>query len=242
MKIAGKLPSKADPEAAAAEFRRLATRPRQVALEVATAGEGRPVPTGTAQSVPGILTMTVLMMTLIYGGVFLTSERQSGMLRRQVTLPLTRGELLLGKLSGRLLLASVQIAILLVVGVLVFRVHFGRSVAGLLLLLAAYAICVSGMAVFVGAVFRTPEQASGIGWIASMIMAALGGCWWPSEVMPRWLWRAAHAFPTAWAMDAFHALISFGRGVEAVLVPVAVLVAFGAAFTALGARFLRASV
>ena len=72
-----------------------------------------------------------------------------------------------------------------------------------------------------------------------MVMAALGGCWWPSEVVPRWLWHAAHVFPTAWAMDAFHALISFGRGVEAVVIPALALTAFGAVFSLLGARSLR---
>jgi ABC-type multidrug transport system permease subunit len=75
-----------------------------------------------------------------------------------------------------------------------------------------------------------------------MVMAAIGGCWWPSEVMPSWLQRAAHAFPTAWAMDAFHALISFGRGAEAVLLPCAVLLLFGAACVAIGARYLDAAV
>jgi ABC-type Na+ efflux pump permease subunit len=239
MNAAGKLPPKVDAATAAAEFDRLAARPRQVSLAVSTAGHGRPVPGGTAQSVPGTLTMVVLMMTLIYGGVFLTIERREGMLRRQVTLPLSRRQLILGKLAGRLLVAAGQVAVLLAVGRFVFSVDFGRSPAGLALLLVAYAFCVAGLATLFGAVLQTPEQASAVGWIASMVMAALGGCWWPSEIMPRWLWKAAHVFPTAWAMDAFHALISFGRGLEAVLLPAAVLLAFGAVFSLLGARFLR---
>ncbi len=72
-----------------------------------------------------------------------------------------------------------------------------------------------------------------------MVLAALGGCWWPSEVMPRWLWSAAHVLPTPWAMDGLHALISFGRGVEAAVVPAAVLLGFAALFAALGSRLLR---
>jgi ABC-type multidrug transport system permease subunit len=67
----------------------------------------------------------------------------------------------------------------------------------------------------------------------------MGGCWWPSEVMPEWLQRSAHVFPTAWAMDGFHALISFGRGFPAVALPCAVLLGFGAAFSWIGARRLR---
>jgi ABC-type multidrug transport system permease subunit len=57
--------------------------------------------------------------------------------------------------------------------------------------------------------------------------------------MPGWMQSVSHALPTAWAMDGFHALVSFGYGVQEVLLPSAVLFAFGAVFTALGARFLR---
>jgi hypothetical protein len=40
-------------------------------------------------------------------------------------------------------------------------------------------------------------------------------------------------------MDAFHALNSFGSGVEAIVGPSAALVAFGLLFAGLGTRFLR---
>ncbi len=221
------------------EFRDLRGRTPLVGLEVSTAGTGRPVPAGFAQSVPGMLTMMVLMMTVIYGGVFLTAEKKSRMLTRQITLPVTRRQIVLGKLFGRFLLAALQIAILVAAGRFLFGISFGNSPAGLLLLLASYALAVAGLAVLLGAVLRTPEQASGIGWMLSMVLAAMGGCWWPSEVVPDWLWKAAHILPTAWAMDAFHALISFGLGLEAVLLPSAVLAAFGLLFAGLGARFLR---
>ena len=225
----------------AAEFSTLQARPPLVRLEVTTAGRGHAVPAGLAQSVPGILTMTVLMMTAIYGGVFLTLEKRSGMLRRQVSLPVGRAGLFAGKLGGRLLIAGLQVGVLLLAGRFIFQLDFGSSPAGLALLLASYAFAVAALATLFGAVLRTPEQASSIGWIASMVMGAMGGCWWPSEVMPRWLWRAAHVFPTAWAMDALHSVISFGRGIEAVALPCAALLAFGLFFAALGARFLNAA-
>ena len=227
--------------APALEFQRLRARPPLVRLEVSTAGHGRAVPSGMAQSVPGILTMIVLMMTVIYGGVFLTLEKRDGMLRRQVGLPIGRAGLFAGKLGGRLLIAGLEITVLLLAGRYLFHLDFGASLAGLALLLACYAFAVASLATFLGAVLRTPEQASAIGWIASMVMAAMGGCWWPSEVVPRWLWRAAHVFPTAWAMDAFHALISFGRGLDAVLLPCGALLAFGLLFSSIGAKYLNAA-
>lgn len=217
----------------------LARRPPLVRVKVSSAGEGRPVPTGLAQSVPGTLTFFVLMMTTIYGAVFLTLEKRQGMIRRLAMLPVGRGRIFAGKLAGRMLMASAQIVIYLLAGILLFRVSFGDSPGALLLVLFAYAAACSGFSLLLGAVLSTPEQASTVGWITGMVMGALGGCWWPSEVMPRWLWSAVHVLPTAWAMDAFHSLISFGRGIEAVLLPAAVLLGFAALFSILGARFLR---
>jgi ABC-2 type transport system permease protein len=226
----------ADPEA---RFRELAGRERLVGLDVGTAGSGTPVPSGNAQSVPGILTMSVLMGTLIYGAVFLTMEKRDGTLRRQLCLPLSRAHVFTGKLLGRIFLAAAQIFLLLLAGKFVFGLPLEEYLAGLTLLMVCYALAVTGMSTLLGALVRTDEQAGSLGWIITMAMAGLGGCWWPSEVMPEWMWNAAHLLPTAWAMDGFHALISFGRGIEGVLLPCAVLAAFGVVFSLLGIRFLR---
>ena len=217
----------------------LAARPPLVQVASSNAGRGSAVPTGTAQSVPGILTFTVLMMTVIYGAVFLTIEKRGGMIRRQLMLPVSRRGLIAGKILGRVLIAAAQIAILLAAGRFLFVLDLGRSIPALIVMLGCYAFAVAGLATLLGAVLKNPEQASAVGWLTSMVMAAMGGCWWPSEVMPGWLRAAAHVFPTAWAMDAFHALISFGKGMEAIPVPCAVLVGFGAAFSWLGARYLE---
>jgi ABC-2 type transport system permease protein len=219
----------------------LRARPPIVALETANAGHGTAVPRGVAQSVPGIMSFTVLMMTLIYGAVFLTIEKREGMLKRQLTLPISRTTIVAGKVLGRVLVAMLQIVILVVAGRFLFQLDFGRSTLGLFALLISYAFAVAGIATFLGAILANPEQASIVGWLVSMVMAAMGGCWWPSEVMPEWLRMGAHVFPTAWAMDGFHALISFGRGFPAVALPVAVLLGFGVAFSWIGARKLRTS-
>jgi ABC-type multidrug transport system permease subunit len=237
----GPPPNGADGKALESTFQTLAARPPLVTVSVATAGGGRPVPSGFAQSVPGTLTMTVLMMTLIYGAVFLTIEKRQGMIRRQVTLPLSRGTVFLGKLAGRLLIAAAQAVLLLIAGRYVFGLDWGSSPGGLALLLGSFLLAVAALSTFLGAVLSTPEQASAVGWISSMILSALGGCWWPSEVMPRWLWKGAHILPTPWAMDGFHALISFGHGIEAVVLPAVVLLGFAVVFAFLGSRFLRSA-
>ena len=212
---------------------------RLVGLDVSTAGRGHPVPGGFAQSAPGMLSMTVLMMTMIYGGVFLTLEKESGMLERQAALPAGPTCLVAGKVLGRLLLATMQIVILVAAGRVLFGVSWGDSPAGLALMLAAYAFAVAALSTLLGALVHTPAQASSLGWILGMVLAALGGCWWPAEVMPDWMRALALTLPTGVAMEGFHRLISFGRGIEAVLLPAAVLAGYGVVSTLLAARRLR---
>jgi len=124
-------------------------------------------------------------------------------------------------------------------GRFLFDVSWGRSPLGLALMLASYAVAVAALSTLLGAVLRTAEQASAVGWIVSMVLAALGGCWWPAEVMPEWIRSIAVLLPTTWAMDGFHALISFDRGFDGVWRPALMLLLFGAFFAALGARLLR---
>ena len=73
-----------------------------------------------------------------------------------------------------------------------------------------------------------------VGSIVIVTMAAVGGCWWPIDLEPRWMRNVALAFPTTWAMDAFNDLMIRRRGVEAALRPAAVMVGYGVLYLVAG--------
>ena len=151
MKQADELPhSPEDDDQAGERFTAIGEVEALVGLDVSTVGSGRQVPSGRAQSVPGILTMTVLMMTIIYGAVFLTVEKREGTLRRQLTLPLGRHRVFAGKLVGRLAMAGLQTVVLLLAGRFLYGISYGGSVLGLLLLVTSYCISVAGLATMHG--------------------------------------------------------------------------------------------
>ena len=70
-------------------------------------------------------------------------------------------------------------------------------------------------------------------------MAAVGGCWWPIDLEPRWMRTAALGFPTTWAMAANNDLIIRRQGLEAALRPTAVLIAYGGMYLAIGLWLFR---
>ena len=103
----------------------------------------------------------------------------------------------------------------------------------------AFAWVAASLGVLVGSLLAAADRVSGICVLASLLLASLGGCWWPLELASPALRSVALFTPTGWALKALHQLISFGSGFEVVLVPLAVLLSFGAAATWLAARYFR---
>ena len=183
--------------------------PRLWELEVSPAGERKEIPRGFEQAVPGILVMFTLLVLLTSGATMLVQERTQGLLRRLASAPLSKGEIVGGKWQGRMILAAIQVTTALIFGTLLFRMDWGPNIVMVIVVLAAWAGFCASAGLLLGAVARTEAQATGIGVLASNLLAALGGCWWPIEVTPDWMQVLQKMIPTGWTMDALHKLISF---------------------------------
>jgi ABC-2 type transport system permease protein len=226
------------PDWTEARLRSVMASPNPVRLESRFAGR-KPVPSGFNFSLPGNLVMYVMMNLLIFGGTTMAAERRNGVLRRLMVCPIRRLELVMGKIYGLVLLGLVQILFFLVLGKFAFHVNLGANLPAVLLVLMVFAWVAASLGVLVGSLTSAPDRVAGLCVLASLLMAALGGCWWPLEIVPPALRTVALFLPTGWALEGLHQVISFGNGFEAVLEPVAVLLAFGVAANLLAARYFR---
>ncbi len=213
-----------------------------VSIETSWAGARQGPPSGFQQSIPGNATMFVLLVSLVYGGASISSERHSGLLRRLVTSPLSRGEIVAGKILGRCIIAGLQVSVLIGAAALAglwVDLDLGGNLVAIWGVLLVYGACVAPLGVALGAWFTDRDRAANLGVMAAMAMAAFGGCWWPLEVVSKSLQNFAMIFPTTWAMKALHGLISFGHDWQTITPFIGILLVFGIAFTALAIRSLR---
>jgi len=221
-----------------AQLRAIMARPDPVRLNAHFAGR-KPVPSGFNFSLPGNLVMYLMMNLLIFGGATIAAERRNGVIRRLMLHPVTRLELVMGKIYGLMLLGVVQVVFFLAVGKFLFHVNLGANLAGVTVILLVFSWVAGSLGVLFGSLTVAEDRVTGLCVLASLLMGALGGCWWPLEIGPPVLKTIALCLPTGWALQALHQLISFGADFSAVLLPLAVLLLFGAAANILAARFFK---
>jgi ABC-2 type transport system permease protein len=214
------------------------SREALVSVAASQAGRVEAIPSGFQASVPGTLVMFVLM-AMVFSGTGITAERAGGVLRRLGMTPAGKGDVVLGKLIARIWVAGIQIAFLLLFGTLVLKINLGNNTFALVLLMLSFAFCTGSFSILFGSLFRNPDQVAGFAIITTLVMSALGGCWWPLEVVSQPFRVVAFCLPTGWAIHGIHRVISFGYGLGTVLSHIGILCGFGVVFILIASRRLK---
>jgi len=194
------------------------------------------------QNVPGFGVTFLLLGVLLGVSLGLLDEHEWGTLERVRSMPMSLATLLVAKLAARVAVGTVQMALLFLVGRLAFGVSLGPQPWALLLPTAGIVFAGTAFGLVVAATAPSREAVLPLGSIAIMTMAAVGGCWWPINLEPDWMQRAALVFPTTWAMEAYNALMIRRQPAGAALGATAVLLAHGGVYLAAGLLLFRRRV
>jgi ABC-type multidrug transport system permease subunit len=186
------------------------------------------------QYVPGF-SITFLMLGMLIGvAMTLIDERELGTLDRVRATQAPVATLVVGKLAVRFLVGVLQMIALLGVGRIAFGVSLGPQPLALLLPTAGIVFVGTAFGVLVAGLAPTRDAVIPLGAIAIVTMCAVGGCWWPIDLEPRWMRDVARALPTTWAMTGFKDLMMRHQTFTAVLEPTLVLLVFGLGFLVVG--------
>lgn len=212
---------------------------RLVTLRVERAGKMRVIPAGFNHMIPATSVMFILFTVLMYGGIILLQERRAGQLERIYLSPATFTSIISGKWASRLILGMAQIALLFLIGKILFKTYLGNSILSLFLVALFFCGTIAGMSIMLGSIIKKEEVLVVFNILFANLMASLGGCWMPMELFPAGLRKVSFIFPTGWAMDAFHKLIFFGYDLKSVLLNIFVLFLFSIVFLVLAIKFFK---
>jgi ABC-2 type transport system permease protein len=193
---------------------------------------------GFTQSVPGMATMYVMFVIFPAMALFIRDRRQ-WITQRLLTLPLSRMQILGGRLTARFVLGMLQYLILFAFGLIVLQVSFGGEPVALLALMVAFTVCITGFMTLIATIPQNEGQARGISLFLSLTLAPLGGAWWPLDIVPPFMQTIGNLTPVGWVMNGFSSVIYLNGTLITILPNVALLVAFGLICFALGTRRLQ---
>lgn len=186
------------------------------------------------QYVPGMGIMMILMVGGIGVSTRIVIERKTGTFKRNLLAPIGKLSFLGGELLCGFVVGCMQVLVFFALGIFVF----GLEISGSILLVALISALVILMSVSFGLLIstfaRSPDAASGAVDAFTFPASALGGLWFPIEIMPGFMQSVAKVFPTYHAMNAYQDVIVRGKGLLEILPSLSVLIGFILVFLALG--------
>lgn len=229
----------APPDAAAAALEQSASSGGELTVRTVTAGD-RLFPEGTDGYEVAAPSQLVLFtfVTGLSGSYALIQTRQLGLSRRMLSTPTSTTTIISGEALGRWCICLVQALYVLVATVVLFGLDWGDPLGAAALVVLVAAVSAAAAMVF-GTVFENPDQASGVGVIAALGLAALGGAMMPLELFSDTLRSVARFTPHYWAIEGFAELVRHDGGVGDILPQLGVLAAYTAVLLAFAAWRMR---
>jgi ABC-2 type transport system permease protein len=189
---------------------------------------------------PGILSWGISISAVFGAALTMVSWRKKQVLRRIRLAPVSAVTVLTSRLTVSVGIAVVQAITFVLVAL---TPPFGLKLSGswylALPLLVVGTLAFFAIGMLVGAFCRTEEAASGAANILVLPMSFLSGTFFPIENAPGWLQAISKALPLRHMNDGMLDVLVRGKGIEALVVPCSVLIAFTAVVGLLAAKVFR---
>lgn len=173
--------------------------------------QGRIVPNATQHNVPAWSMFAIFFIVVSLAGNMIR-ERETGCLNRLMTMPCPYAAYLFSKILVYLCVCLSQLALMMVTGMYLIpllglpALKLGHHLGALLLMSVSTSLSAIGYGIAIGSIARTNQQASIFGAVSVVMLAALGGVWIPTFVMPYFMRLSSRISPLNWGLNGFNEL------------------------------------
>jgi ABC-2 type transport system permease protein len=162
--------------------------------------------------VPGlvglILTMTMVMLT----SMALARERERGTLEQIIVSPVTRLELITGKITPYVMIGYVQMSLVLFLGKYVFQVPIVGSLPLLYGVAFLFISACLALGMFISTMVQTQQQAMQMTFFVFLPNVLLSGFMFPFQAMPRAAQFIGECLPLTHFLRMVRAIVLRGAG------------------------------
>jgi len=166
-------------------------------------------PTAVQHNLPA-WTLFAIFFIVIPLSINIVKEKNQGTFIRLKTLPVSSFHLMLSKIIVYLIVCMIQFYLMLMVSIFLFpniglpALDIEGKLIGLTVVAFFSGLAAIGFGVLIGTFAKTHEQAAPFGATSVVILAAIGGLWFPVFAMPETMQMIAKISPMNWALEGFY--------------------------------------
>ncbi len=186
--------------------------------------------------VPGLIGVILSLTLVIVTSMAIVREREQGSLEQLIVTPLTKTEIMLGKIAPYVLVGYVQITVVLIAGRLAFDVPIQGSLAIFYVVTVPFIVATLGVGLLVSTIAVSQQQAMQMSFFFILPNILLSGFMFPREAMPlvaQWL---GLGLPLTHYLEIVRGLLLKGTGIQHFWGQLLTLVGFAVLLIALSVR------
>ncbi|MCZ6890969.1 MAG: ABC transporter permease [Chloroflexi bacterium] len=161
----------------------------------------------------GLVGMGIMTNSIIFIAVKISTYRSQKMLKRLLATPLSVRRYFASEVLAHLVLAMVQAAIILAVGVFVFGGNVYGNILWLFLIVALATVVFLNIGFVISAWVNTPAAASGLGNVIALPMMFFSGTFFPTTSLPGFLPEVVRFLPLTPMLDAMRQVSIDGEAI-----------------------------
>jgi ABC-type multidrug transport system permease subunit len=189
--------------------------------------------------IPGLIGLNTMGGGLWGIGFLLVNFRIGKLLKRFVATPMPRRDFLLALLGARLTFLLPDLAVLLLLGSLMFHMPIRGNLAWVILVDVVGALAFAGIGLLVACRVSTTEAVSGLMNLVMVPMWLFSGVFFSSDRFPHWAQWFIQALPLTQLVSALRRILLEGAGLIDVSPALAILAAWAIVTFSLALRFFR---
>jgi ABC-2 type transport system permease protein len=173
--------------------------------------------------IPAIIGLILTFIGTIITSIGLVREREAGTLEQLAVMPLRASAVVLGKISPYFLLACFDMALITVLGLLLFGVPFNGDPLIFIVGAALFLFVVLGLGVLISSVSRTTGQAIQLAFMVLLPQILLSGMIFPLSAMAAGVRWIGYLLPLTWFTMISQGVMIRGAGWDSLWFPLVVL-------------------
>jgi ABC-2 type transport system permease protein len=186
--------------------------------------------------VPGLVGVILTMTMVLITAMAIVRERERGTLEQLIVTPITRTELMLGKIAPYVGVGLIQMTAVLVLGRFVFDVPLTGNVLLLYLVALVFVVASLALGLFISTLVRTQQQAMQMSFLFVLPNILLSGFMFPRQAMPLVFQWLGALLPLTHFLKVLRGILLKGVGVSALWPEILLLVAFSVGLISLAVR------